>query len=55
MIGKKLFYLLMALLVLPACQARPDHVVDLSDNLVEESVWPTLAGNSADWLIEPWS
>ena len=51
MFGKKLFSLLMALLILSACQARPDHVVDLSDNLVKESVWPAVTVNSADWLI----
>ncbi len=51
MFGKKLYYLLMALLILPACQAQPEHVVDLSDNLVKESVWPTVTANSVDWLI----
>lgn len=51
MFGKKLFYLLMALLILPACQAQPDYVVDLSDNLVKESVWPNTSANSVAWLI----
>ena len=41
----------MALLILPACQAQPDYVVDLSDNLVKESVWPNTSANSVAWLI----
>ncbi|MBI2759053.1 MAG: phosphate/phosphite/phosphonate ABC transporter substrate-binding protein [Chloroflexi bacterium] len=51
MFGKKLIYLFMALLIISACQTQPDHVVDLSDNLVKESVWPTVTVDSADWLI----
>ena len=41
----------MILLMLSACQAQPDHVVDLSDNLVKESVWPVVTASSADWRI----
>lgn len=51
MIGKNVLYVLMGLLILSSCHARPDLVVDLSDDLVDESVWPTVASNSADWLI----
>lgn len=51
MFGKKSKYLLIALLILSACQAQPDRVVNLSDNLVKESVWPTVSVNSADWRI----
>ncbi|MBI5934208.1 MAG: phosphate/phosphite/phosphonate ABC transporter substrate-binding protein [Chloroflexi bacterium] len=45
------FLLLTSLISLVSCAPQPDLVVDLSDNLSEESVWPGAAVQTADWLI----
>lgn len=45
------FLLLTSLIGLVSCAPQPDLVVDLSDNLAEESVWPGAAVQTADWLI----
>jgi phosphonate transport system substrate-binding protein len=52
MIRKRILFLLTTgLFVLSACGPQPDLSVDLTNNLVQESVWLTPSVNSAGWRI----
>lgn len=51
MTGKALpFFVLIGLFILAACGPKPDIIVNFSDDLAQDGVWPN-PSNSADWLI----